>query len=177
MLPQLFGEVYHLIADIAQHLLAFDDARVCIGIARHTQPLRTEPNAVAGDHRFAGSQASLNPQSLIQGLRRQHRRQYRGQNSGPLYSRQQRRTAGARLHGARLHGAIFPGVHHREMAALKARQQRCDALQAVHAHRFEIGTEHRFHGALPALLDAQLLRDARHEMQRLRFQPFGDFSR
>jgi hypothetical protein len=60
---------------------------------------------------------------------------------------------------------------------LKARQQRSDALQAVHAHRLEIGTEHRFHCALPALLDAQLLRDARQEMQRLRFQPFGDLSR
>ena len=63
------------------------------------------------------------------------------------------------------------------MAAVEAPQQIGDHVQAVDAYRFEVGAQNRFDGALPAALHAQLLRDARLEVERLSLQPLRNLAR
>src|SRR5579863_6853486 len=59
------------------------------------------------------------------------------------------------------------------MAAVEARQEIGDAVQTVDAHSLEVRSQHRFDGSLPAAIDAQLLRDARLAVERLRLQPLA----
>ncbi len=64
----LVRESVHLRADSAQSLLALDHARVRIRIARQAQPIRPQPDAIAGNHRFARCQAAAEPERLAQGF-------------------------------------------------------------------------------------------------------------
>src|SRR5450631_2210855 len=57
------------------------------------------------------------------------------------------------------------------MAAVEAAEHVGNAVQPIDAHRLEIGPEDGLHRPLPAAIDAQLLRDARLMVQRLRLQP------
>ena len=152
-------------------LLALDHAGVRIRIARHAQPVRAQPDAVARDHRFARrSSWRRSLQRLAQGLCGVHRRQHRAENRRALHLRLQRGGI------ARSAGVASPSAHHRQMAAVEARQQIGDAVQAVDAHRLEIGSQDRFDGPLPAPIDPQLLRDARLAIQRLRLEPLRDLA-
>src|ERR1700730_11969330 len=98
------------------------------------------------------------------------RRQYRTEYGCALHFRLQRdRVAGD--------GGRFTHAHDRQMAAIEARQEIGDAVQTVDAHSREVRSQHRFYGALPAAIDAQLLRDARPAVERLGLQPLGELAR
>ena len=95
----------------------------------------------------------------------------------------ERRGAGARSHAPatvqaarRLNRAAgtLARAHDRQVAGIETCEKIRDAVQTVDAHCLEVGTEHGLNGALPALLDPQLLREPRPAVESLRLEPLSN---
>jgi hypothetical protein len=68
-------------------------------------------------------------------------------------------------------------AHDRQIPAVEACQQVRDAVEAIDAHRLEVGAQYGFDGAFPTLVDPQLLRDPWQAIERLRLEPLRDPAR
>ncbi len=166
----LVREPVHLNTDFAKVLLALDHAGMRIGIARQPQPVGSQPYAVARHHGCTGRQPAAQAQGLAQCLGGVHRGKQRAQYGCAL-------NLGLQRTGVARRGRRLIHADHRQVPAVEARQQVRDAVQPIDAHGLQVGSEHGFHGALPAAIHAQLLRHARLPIERLRLQPLGDLAR
>ena len=119
-------------AQRAQRFLALDDARVRLGIARQAQPIGTQPDPVPRHHRLTGREAAAaHLERLGQGLGREHRSEHGGEI-------RRSRDLGPQARGIRARGRLGTRAHDRQMAAVEAREQIGDRIEAVHANGLEV---------------------------------------
>ena len=170
-------EPAHLGAKGTQRFLPLDHPGVRFPVPRQPQPIRAQPDAVARHHRLPGSEPASHPQRIGETLRREYRAQYRVQVGAALHLGLETSGAGRGIRVRRRRARRdLAGADHGQMSAVEGSQDIGDRIEAVHAHRLEVGAEHRLHGLLPPVLHAQLLSDPRIGIERLRLEPLGDLA-
>ena len=116
-------------------------------ITRQPQPIRAQPNTVAGDHRLSGGQPAPPRQGFTERFGGKYRRQYGTQDASTLHLGLQRCRVG---HTAR----TLAYRHNRQITAVESAEYFRNAVQPIDAHGLEIGSQHGFDRALPAAVDA-----------------------
>jgi hypothetical protein len=155
--------------DVAQraHLfLAADDAGMHVFVAADTQPLAPDPDTVARNDRLAAQQRAPLVERLGQCVDGDDAGQQRRDRSWTLHTRQQ--PAGVDL--------LRTGAASREernRADLQRFEPARDRVDRIDGNCFEVRAEHGLDCALPALLDDELLSQARTLDQRIRAQPLS----
>jgi hypothetical protein len=129
-----------------QVLLALDNAALGLDRVYAPRPVATEPEALGCHHGLTGAESAGALLCLLGAGGAEHRRQQ------PLHTPI---TTDTPRKGIGIDVYAVEGSKQRHLTARQARQARGGAIQAVHAHALQQGTEDRLHRLLPLRLDLQ----------------------
>ena len=171
-LLQLFhlsGQCGLVPGQLLELLFPFQNAALRIIAVCHTQPIGTQPDSVAGNHRLVRGELRAHGQSGGEILGAEYLAEQRFQGPGGVYPGQKA------LFGGSLGAWQGVGVKKRD-AALQLLQRSGQLFQIRDADRLERISQHGLNRALPALLHLQMLHYARCVLQLVAGQPAGGFA-
>ncbi len=147
-----------------QLLLPCENTAFVVGIAGDAQPVGTDPDAIAGNHRFVRRETAAHGQRLRQIIGGFHlaKQTAEGFLRGDLFSE----STGSR---SRITTALPQGQH----AFTEAAEPVLGCGHIVDQHRLQIIAEYSLGGGFPAVCHLNALRQTRTARQLMAFQPVG----